>query len=437
MTELLFPIIARVARSISPGIQVTQSLADFYMTDEGQDLELANIIEKLESLLETFQQLERLQRYVDTFQQLEKFLPYRYPPAERTVAFIESSTFSCDEKIRELQDEYQTFNETLRSEEMHAFQIPRHTTTYPFRQSTFQKLNEIISNIQLNLSSIMRELQFDLTWRYGDDISELKKLWELVKPDDKRIFLVATETIDEHLAACGKKYPGTGMWLIKSPQFSKWLTEENSFLWLRGSAGSGKSILCSTAIHAALHHRGQDGGIGIAFFYFTFDDWWKLGELSMIQALMNQLAAQCQGSPADLMFQDKMQHPHAPSLKLLLNYFRRLIHRFSQVYIFLDALDENPRNGPREQVLHILETMQKWDMQQLHFFVTSRDESDICGLFKHLATQQIAMQNADTDEDIGNFISGRLKEDRRLRKLLPYHDRIQEVLVKRARGVYV
>ena len=76
----------------------------------------------------------------------------------------------------------------------------------------------------------------------------------------------------DHNAACAKKNLGTGMWLVKSLQFSGWLTEENSMIWLNGFAGSGKSVLCSTATQFALRHRKSDPGVGIAFFYFTFND---------------------------------------------------------------------------------------------------------------------------------------------------------------------
>ena len=45
---------------------------------------------------------------------------------------------------------------------------------------------------------------------------------------------------------------------------------------------------------------------------------------------------------------------------MLIEYLHRLIQRFHQVYIMLDALDESPRNGLREYVLDALEAMRKW-----------------------------------------------------------------------------
>lgn len=86
-------------------------------------------------------------------------------------------------------------------------------------------------------------------------------------------------------------------------------------------------------------------------------------------------------------------------------------------------------------VLDALEAMRDWGVQGLHLFVTSRDEPDIRDSLDISATHQVAMQNAGIDKDIADFISGRFDADRRLRKLLPYRNKIQETLAKRAKGV--
>ena len=74
-------------------------------------------------------------------------------------------------------------------------------------------------------------------------------------------------------------------------------------------------------------------------------------------------------------------------------------------------------------------------MRNLHLFFTSRDEPDIRDSLDIPVTQQIHMHNAEIDKDIADFISGRLLGDRRLRKLMPYHDKILKSLSQGARGV--
>lgn len=421
-------VAASVAGLTSLGIQVTQSLVDFYTKYKNQDCELAKIIERLESLVETFRHLENA-------------LSRNGIPADdqKLVKSIVALITVCHLLVQELQDECQKFNKTSVTGVKAAIKVAGRRLTYPFRQTTLQKLDEDISEIRLNLSLMLDVLQWNNTQRVGDDVFEMKALLELVQANqissDIRTWPNAPDATVEHNSACGKKHSGTGMWLIKSSQFSNWLTEKNSVVWLRGFAGSGKSVLCSTAIQATLRHRRCDRGIGIAFFYFTFNDDSKQDESSMIRALLLQLSNQLQDDHADLMQLYEKYHPGKPSSKVLLDYLRRLIQRFRDTYIFLDALDESPRNGQREHVLDVLEKMQQWGMQQLHLFVTSRDEPDIRELFNHFIAQQILLQNAGVDEDIVNFISGRLNEDPRLRKLLPYHNKIQEALTNKAGGV--
>lgn len=79
--------------------------------------------------------------------------------------------------------------------------------------------------------------------------------------------------------------------------------------------------------------------------------------------------------------------------------------------------------------------MRKWGVQGLHLFVTSRDLLDIREFLGLPIIQQIIMRNEGINKDIVDFISGQLDEDRRLRKLSPYRNKIQIALAKGARGM--
>ena len=427
MTDPL-SVAASVAGLISLGIQVTQSLVDFYNAYENRDSELVHTIERLDSLLEIFQYLR-------------KILSDRHFQAEERslVESIETSINSCEEFIQELQDECQKFSETPSQGIKAAVRVAGRRVTYPFRRSTLQKLDEDIDDIRGNLSSALSVLQLKDTQRVQDDITQVKVLLDLVRAgqmsSDLRDWLKAPDATTDHNAACAKKHPGTGTWLVKSPQFSRWLTEENSIMWLNGFAGSGKSVLCSTAIQFALRHRRSDPNVGIAFFYFTFNDESKQDISAMLRSLLLQLSSQLRDGHADLTRLHESYKAGTPPSPVLMEHLHRLIQRFHQVYIMLDALDESPRNGPREYVLDTLESMRNWGVQGLHLFFTSRDEPDIRDSLDISANQQVTMQNAGIDKDIADFISGRFDADRRLRKLLPYRDKIQDTLAKRAKGV--
>ncbi|KAL9100680.1 MAG: hypothetical protein Q9163_003967 [Psora crenata] len=414
---------------ISLGIQVTQSLVNFYNAYETRDSELLHMIKRLDSLLDIFQCLKKT------------LLDRHYQADERSlIESIETSIKSCEELIQGLQDECQKFSKTSSLGVKAAVRVAGRRVTYPFRRSTLQKLDEDIDEIRANLSSALNVLQLKDTQRIEDDITQMKVLLDLVRTDQISSSLLdwlkAPDATKEHNEACEKKHPGTGTWLVKSSQFSRWLTEENSIMWLNGFAGSGKSVLCSTAILFALRHRRSDPNVGIAFFYFTFNDESKQDVSAMLRALLLQLSSQLRDGHADLTRLYESYKPGTPPRPVLIEHLHRLIQRFHQVYIMLDALDESPRNGPRQYVLDVLQTIRKWGIQGLHLFFTSRDEPDIRDSLDISATQQVAMQNAGVDKDIANFISGQFDTDPGLRKLLPYRDKIQETLAKRAKGVF-
>ena len=194
-------------------------------------------------------------------------------------------------------------------------------------------------------------------------------------------------------------------------------------------------MLCSTAIQFAFRHRGSEPLVGIAFFYFTFNDDSKRDESGMLRALLLQLSSQVQNGEADL---TRLYHSYkdgVPPSLVLIEYLRRLIQRFNHVYIALDGLDESPRDGPRENVLDTLNDMRNWSIPGLHLFVTSRDEPDIRDSLDLYFEQEMKMRSVGIDKDIADSISARLDTDRRLRKWLPHRDKIQDVLTNRAQGV--
>ena len=416
MTDPL-SVAGSVVGILSLGIQATQSLVNFYQSYKHQDSNLAHITERLDSLL-------------DIFQCLEKALSDRkQSDTQSLVQSIKKSIENCGGLIQELQDECEKFSKTTSQGIKAAARAVGYRVTYPFRQSTLQKLDEDIGEILANLSPALNVLQLEDNKR-TEDLLDLIRTTQIAS--NLRDWLNAPDATIDHNAACEKKYHDTGMWLVKSPQFSTWLTEENSSMWLNGFAGSGKSVLCSTAIQFAWRQR-RDSGIGIAFFYFTFNDKSKQDESAMLRALLLQLSIQLQDGHADLSRLHDLHKVGVPRSQVLLDHLHRLIQRFRHVYILLDALDESPRNGLREGVLDALEVMQRWGVKGLHLFVTSRDESDIRETLS--LSQPVTMQNVEMNKDIVDFISGHLDTNRRLRKWLPYREKIEETLAKRAEGV--
>ena len=420
-------ITGSVVGIISLGIQVTTSLVKLYSSYKGRESDIIRMTEKLDGLLVILQSVE-------TTLSGRKF----HVDERSLIQRIETSIKSCDEMIQELQDECSKISKSSSDGTTAAIKRAGRRVAYPFRKSTLQKLDEEINDLRANLSTALDVLQLKDNQRMQDDTTGTRVLLDLVRASqvssDLRNWLKAPDAFDDHNVAMAKKHPGTGVWLVKSGKFSKWMAEGNSMMWLNGFAGSGKSVLCSTTIQF-VSRRVLFDKVGVAFFYFTFNDQSKQDESGMLRALLLQLSHQLRDGPADLTQLHDRYKTGMPPSSVLLDYLRRMFERFSNVYIVLDALDESPSNGQRKYVLDALEAMRNWGVQSLHLFVTSRNESDIRDSLDLTLVQEIDVHNGEMDRDINDFVSSRLDKDRRLLKLRPYREKVQESLATRANGM--
>ncbi|KAJ9487635.1 hypothetical protein VN97_g5652 [Penicillium thymicola] len=251
-----------------------------------------------------------------------------------------------------------------------------------------------------------------------------------------RGWLMAPDATLNHNAACEKRHNTTGLWLVNGQKFQNWLVERNSFLWINGFAGCGKSVLCSTAIERTFRERQRRPSVGIGFFYFSFTDESKKDASGMLRALLLQLSAQLEGGEKDLQELHKSYISGTPPVDALINSLRQTVSKFSDTYILLDALDESPRYDKREGVLGAVKKIQQWDLPTLHLLVTSRNEIDIRDALDTPFCQDIPMRNPETDTDIENFISYQLSNDPKLQQWNTRHDEIQEKLASKAHGVF-
>jgi hypothetical protein len=102
--------------------------------------------------------------------------------------------------------------------------------------------------------------------RSRHDLAEAKSVIELIRTTQISVairdWLLAPDVSVNHNAARTKRHSGTGMWFIQGPHFSRCITQPSAFLWLLGFAGSGKTVLCSTAVEHAYRQRGRKSHVG-------------------------------------------------------------------------------------------------------------------------------------------------------------------------------
>jgi hypothetical protein len=422
-------IASGVAGLLSLGIQVTKTLVDFYSAYKDQTPAVATTMLKLENLL-------------GILRSLDSAVQNRQPQRDALLQEIDKAAVECRGVIKELEDECQKFKKDPSLSLKGRIQVAGHRATYPFRQSTLQKLEEIIGEIRGTLSLALNVLQLRNNTGLEDGISELKILVQQTNTfqisSTIRGWLKAPDATIDHNAACEKRHTSTGLWLVNGQEFQNWLVESNSFLWINGFAGSGKSVLCSTAIQAVQYtfrDRQHQPSVGIGFFYFSFNDESKKDCSGMLRALLLQLSAQFEEGGKDLQELYGLYKSGTPSVKVLLDSLKQTISKFGVTYILIDALDESPRDDKREYVLDAIKKIRQWDLPTLHLLVTSRNELDIRYSLESPSCQDIPMRNPKTDEDIQNFISYQLSNDPKLQRWKSRHDDIREKLTDKAQGV--
>lgn len=422
-------VLGTVVGIISLGIQVSEGLVKYYTSYKDQESDTAHTVKRLTHLINVLEILRK------------QLAERKFQPDETSLLeAIGGSVGDCEHLIDEL---HQETEKITRSSSGGGFAAAARATgrrlAYPFRQSTLQKLDEDIDEICANLALALQVLQQQDISNVQNDVQDTKALLELMRASqvsfDIREWLKAPDASINYNEACKKKHPGTGLWFIKGPQFNTWLRTTNSFLWIKGFAGCGKSVLSSTIIQHTFRQRSSNPSVGIAFFFFTFNDESKQDTSAMLRTLILQLAPQLEDGDTAVSRLRQDYCGDTPTDQALLGCLQELVYRFDHVYIILDALDESPRHKHREDLLQTLGVMRRWPGPGLHLLVTSRDEQDIREYLEAPDDQIVSMKNDLIDADIASFVSGHLRDNRRLRKWEKYHDQIEQAFTEGAKGV--
>ncbi|KAJ6120565.1 ankyrin repeat-containing domain protein [Penicillium sp. IBT 18751x] len=354
---------------------------------------------------------------------------------------LNSISQQCKEVLKDLQQELDKYQELGRvangvrgvSRKLWKSMKWDETKANEFRQRIAQKtsafnlfLAATTSHVANETKDLVISTKADIGLMRATQISSTIRDW-LKAPDST---LDYNETFKKK-----KKYENTGLWLMQNPEFIAWVSEGNSFLWLYGFAGSGKSVLCSTAIQHLSQRQESHSQFGIAFFFVTFSDPLKQNASAMLRALILQLSSQL-GDESELSELHDTYIDATPPIEKLQDCLHRLVQSFRNVYILLDALDEIPYGHARMEMLDILNEISSWSEPSLHMLVTSRDEADIRDEMNSAAVRMISMNNESVARDITAYISSYLRTHRRLRKWEKSFDKIEAALARRADGVF-
>lgn len=425
-------VAASVAGLVSLGLQTTEYLYKFYSAYKDRDEDLSKTTRRLGDLLQSL-------NVIDDVLQKRTWRP----DEKTTLQSLENAIQQSEDVIQDLREEVKKLQKEPTTNVTTAMKTVGRRAAYPFRKGTLAKLDEDVGAFNENLNMALQALHLKEHQNTQRDIEEVRDLIKSVQAQHLttgvRQWLKAPDATIEYNIACTKRHARTGQWLVQGPIFATWLQRDNSFLWLYGFAGCGKSVLCSTAVQYAFRQQCSVSGSATAFFFFTFNDESKRDASAFLRALLLQLSGPIPGVGAELQRLQDSYPNGTPPVPILMEYLRGAITRSSHVYILLDALDECPIATARQDVLTTIHTMRQWSLPGLHLLVTSRDLPDIrdhLHLHGPVNNEEFVALNSDNmQQDIQGYVAYQVDHDPHLRRWGDHREKIKEHLAQRAKGV--
>lgn len=241
--------------------------------------------------------------------------------------------------------------------------------------------------------------------------------------------------------ALDQRHLGSGQWFLNSVAYLNWKTEKNSFLWLHGIPGCGKTIL-SSAIVEDLEEK--DASQKPLYFYFDFNNTSKQSFEKAVRSLITQLYGK-RGDVRrhlDLLYSSCEDGIRQPSIDQLRNTFQDMVQVAGEVWIILDALDEcQTRVGhSAEGLLSWIESIRSSQQTNFHILATSRPEQEIQSTIKKWAREQdiIPIQSDLVAEDIRAYVHTKVREHddlSRWQSRPDVQDQIESALTQKAHGM--
>ena len=202
-----------------------------------------------------------------------------------------------------------------------------------------------------------------------------------------------------------RRQPGTGQWLLDSPEYRKWVGVGSEALFCPGIPGAGKTILSSIVVENLQDTFHGDSSIGICYVYCNFrrNDEQKLDDL--LASLLKQLArgqSPFPGSVKDLHDRHKERRSR-PSTDEFCRTLYSVAAACSRVFIVVDALDEcTTSDGCRPRLISELQELQA--SLGANILATSRFIPEITAKFK----EAVQLEIRASESDIGTYLNGNL-----------------------------
>ncbi|KAI1421745.1 hypothetical protein F5Y12DRAFT_687267 [Xylaria sp. FL1777] len=202
-----------------------------------------------------------------------------------------------------------------------------------------------------------------------------------------------------------RRQPGTGQWLLDSPEYQNWVATKGELLFCPGIPGAGKTMLTSIAIENLLTLYSADESVGICYAFLNFQRTSEQKLNNLIALLVKQLAQTRQTLPGSVgsLFSRHKRRQTRPSFDELCEALNSMINDYSRVFVVIDALDEcQVEDDCRSKFISVL--LNIWSKLRVNVLATSRFIPEITSRFGGAVVKEIRA----SDEDIITYVDGKL-----------------------------
>ncbi|KAK6329625.1 hypothetical protein TWF730_006173 [Orbilia blumenaviensis] len=258
---------------------------------------------------------------------------------------------------------------------------------------------EFLQCVQLSVAREMRTGKADFK-KVINEIATIR--YSLAREEDRKIleWITPIDESAQHNDTFNRRQPGTGEWLLTSPQYQNWLNTNKAILFCPGMPGAGKTILTSTVIDHLIDRYSYNSNVGIAYIYLNFKKSASLHIDDLLLDLLKQLARTQTSLPKCVReLHDRYKYSR-PSRTDIVKTLHAITAAYSRVFIVVDALDEYQKRS--EFLENLFQIHQNRD---LNIFATSREIPEIRERFKGISVE---CEIRASDEDVREYLEGQI-----------------------------
>lgn len=247
---------------------------------------------------------------------------------------------------------------------------------HQYRKQEFQKLDaqasEVLNTIDISVEKLL----------------EAEKLRTLNWLSDSPL----TDKHQRLRSKVEKFNKNSGEWLLASREYTSWLKSPHSFLWLHGTSGCGKSILCSTVVKRLAGSAAKNNNMIVAYWYFDNADPQIQDLQRLVRLVLRRISAKATPLPDPVR---DLANKHeaagsAPGTTELIKALKATIAALEEeLFLVIDGIDEYQacKETFREEFLDFLVELGNAKLPKLpklHILVTSVSELGIKTAFARI-----------------------------------------------------